>query len=157
MAVFEYSSRVPAPFGRVWEFHSTIDGLRRLTPGWANLRVEELRLPADATDEVLVEGSEIDLSVGPLPFGPRQHWTSVITERVEDESRAYFVDEMRDGPLAEWRHRHLFEAAGATTIVTDRIAYRTPLGQVADRAFHGALRLGFRYRHRETREIVGQA
>ncbi len=159
MAFLEKTTRVPAPLDDVWAFHSTADGLVRLTPSLANLQVEDIQRPEGATGNDLVEGSELRLSVGPLPFGPRQYWTSVITERVTPEAgdgEAFFVDEMRDGPMAEWRHKHLFAAAGDETVLTDRIDFQTPLGGIADRVVRQALRAGFAYRHRKTRETFGE-
>lgn len=154
MAQFQKTTRLSAPLDDVREFHSSIDGLVELTPGWANLRVEEVKLPAGAEGPELVEGSEIRLSVAPVPFAPRQSVTSVISERETGESRARFVDEMHDGPMAEWRHEHVFIADGDETVLTDRITYRTSYGGLADRLFRPALAVGFAYRHRTTRKIL---
>lgn len=162
MATFKRQTRVRAPLERVWEFHSTVDGLIHLTPRWANIRVEDLRLPEGAEGDVLVEGSEIDLSVKPFGVGPRQSWTSVITERREESigtgtGRAHFVDEMIGGPMAEWEHTHTFRAVGEETIVRDLVRYRTKLGGPLDRLGEVGMALAFRDRHRRTREILGQA
>lgn len=157
MAVFQRKTRVAAPLDRVWAFHSTIEGLERLTPSWADLRVEALRVPDDEAGDTLLAGSEIDLSIRPFPMGPRQTWTSIITERAEGEDEAYFVDEMRDGPMEEWRHTHSFTAVGDETILNDRVVFRTPYGKGADRAARFGMNLAFTFRHRRTREILGQA
>jgi ligand-binding SRPBCC domain-containing protein len=59
--------------------------------------------------------------------------TSVITSL--DRPR-YFVDEMKSGPFARWRHEHLFSAEGVGTMMLDRVEYALPLGllgRLADR------------------------
>lgn len=167
MGVFQRQTRIEAPLERVWAFHSTVDGLKELTPSMANLRVEDLRIPdRDVEDQlltdadgmaVLVAGTEMDLSVRPIPFGSRQRWTSVITEREAGESEAYFVDEMRDGPMPGWKHTHTFTAAGEETILNDRVVFRTPFGRPVDRIAALGMWLAFLDRHRKTREILGQA
>lgn len=157
MAVFQRTTRIDAPFRQVWDFHSTIDGLRRLTPMVVDLRVEDIRLPEDETGDILVEGTEIDLSLQPVPLAPRIHWTSVITEREEGEDEAFFTDEMQDGPMEAWRHTHSFTELGGQTVINDRVVFRTPYGNAIDTAAKVGMNAAFAYRHRRTREILGQA
>ncbi|WP_193308628.1 SRPBCC family protein [Halorubrum halophilum] len=159
MPTYRRTTRVPAPLDEVWAFHSTIDGLRELTPAWMNLQIPEVRGPDGAVDpETLVEGSRIEMSMQPFGVGPRQRWTSVITERVPDgerqpDGRAQFVDEMSGGPFRTWEHTHAFYADGEETLLVDTVAYRLPLGPLGDAAgpfakvgFEGM----FRDRHRRT-------
>ncbi|GAB3235026.1 hypothetical protein GCM10027586_15340 [Kineococcus gypseus] len=58
---------------------------------------------------------------------------------VELERPRRFVDRMEEGLFAEFRHEHSFEAEGPQmTIMTDRMAWRSPagpLGRVADALF----------------------
>jgi len=154
MATYEREVRVDAPLDDVWAFHSRVAGLEELTPPWAGLRIESVVGPDGAPDpDVLSVGSRIDMSVGP-PFlpGPRQSWTSVITEREERDGFAYFVDEMDGGPFASWRHTHLFYAESESrTLIRDRVAYELPFGAPAALGRPG-LDMMFRARHRRTRE-----
>ena len=156
MAVYERSTVVSAPLEDVWDFHSTIDGLLALTPGWMNMRVESTRGPGgDPDPEVLETGSEIDMAVRPLGVTPRQTWTSRIVERSHDGGSAYFRDEMRDGPFARWLHTHRFESVNGGTRVVDHVEYDLgrPLGPLSRIAWPG-LEAMFTYRHRRTKAHV---
>lgn len=159
MSTYERSVRVAAPLETVWDFHSRIGGLEALTPDWLDLRVESVRGPDGQPDlDVLAEGTEVRLSAAPLGVGPRQRWTSRITERERGDGVARFRDEMVDGPFPEWVHTHSFFADGEGTLVRDRVRYELPLGWLGRRL--GPLgRLGlapmFRFRHRRTRELLG--
>ena len=158
MQTFERDVRVDAPLAAVWEFHSTVDGLLALTPAWANLRVDGVDWPAGGSeDDVLVEGTRIHMSVRPLGVGPRQTWTSRITERVEDDGHAHFVDVMEDGPFPAWRHTHSFFADGDQTVLRDRVEYRAPLGGLGALGSPAVLWPMFAFRHRRTREVLGDA
>jgi len=157
MAVYERSTVVDAALEDVWDFHSTVDGLLALTPGWMRMRVEAIRGPdGDPDPEVLERGSEIDMSVRPLGVGPRQFWTSRIVDRERENGSAFFRDEMRDGPFRRWSHTHRFEAVGGGSRIIDHVEYELgrPLGGVP-----GLARIGlepmFAYRHRKTRAELG--
>lgn len=155
MAVFERNLRVRAPFDDVWAFHSTIDGLRSLTPNWLNIRIEKIEHPNNGRDaHVLTEGTRIHASVTPFGFGPRQSWVSVIEERAEFASTAHFVDSMDDGPFPEWEHTHSFYEAGDETLIRDRVEFRTTAGGVGNRFAVLGLAPMFYYRHRRTRDIL---
>lgn len=161
MAWYERSVRVRAPLEAVWAFHSRIAGLKSLTPGWLNLRVEAIDGPAGEPDpDILEAGTVIRLSMAPFGIGPRQHWTSRITSRERREGAARFRDEMVDGPFPEWVHTHLFFQDGHETIVQDRVRYRLPIDGLNRRLNRLAV-VGFeplfRYRHRRTKERLESA
>ncbi|WP_251328053.1 SRPBCC family protein [Haloplanus pelagicus] len=158
MASYHRRTRVDAPLDAVWDFHSRVSGLEALTPDWMNLRIESVRGPDGEPDpEILEPGARIDASVRPLGVGPRQRWTSAITERERDGATAFFVDEMTDGPFRHWEHTHRFFADGAETVVDDRVVYALPFGSLGD-AVAPLARVGFepmfRYRHRRTRDLL---
>ncbi|MFB6122318.1 MAG: SRPBCC family protein [Haloferacaceae archaeon] len=158
MAVYERRTRVSAPLDDVWDFHSRASGLEALTPDWMHMRVESVHGPdGDPGPPVLEAGSRICLSVQPFGVGPRQHWTSVITDRERADGTAYFRDEMAEGPFARWIHTHRFFADGDETVVSDRVEYRLPGGRFG-RALSPLARVGFepmfRHRHRQTRELL---
>ncbi|RLM63413.1 cyclase [Halorubrum sp. Atlit-8R] len=161
MPTYRRTTRVPAPIEDVWDFHSTVDGLRELTPDWMRLRVDGVAGPDGSPDpEVLVAGSEIEMSVRPFGAGPRQRWTSRIAEREPDgtaspERSARFVDVMEGGPFRRWEHTHAFYADGDETLLVDTVDYRLPLGPLGD-AVGPMAKVGFegmfRDRHRRTVE-----
>jgi ligand-binding SRPBCC domain-containing protein len=158
MAVYQRRTRVAASLDEVWDFHSRVSGLEALTPEWMNLRVESVVGPDGDPDPAILEtGSRIDASLRPFGVGPRQRWTSVITEREHDDGTAYFRDEMEGGPFRQWEHTHRFFADGAETVVDDRVVYELPLGPVSE-AVGSFARIGFepmfRYRHRRTRALL---
>ncbi len=157
MATYERSARVEAPFERVWDFHSRVEGLEALTPDFMGLRVERVTGPDGAPDpDVLEPGTEIHLSTG-LPVGPRQRWTSRIVDRERFEAAAYFRDEMLEGPFPDWLHTHVFYRDADTTVVRDVVRYGLPGGDVGRRLGPLAV-VGFepmfRYRHRRTKELL---
>lgn len=154
MPTYSRRTRVAAPLSRVWAFHSRIDGLETLTPGFMNLRVEAIRSPGEETaPEELDVGTEVRLSVRPFGVGPRQRWTSRVTDRVESDGSAWFRDEMVDGPFRRWVHTHQFFGDGDRTVVVDRVEYELPCGPVGE-ALGPVAVVGFeplfRERHRRT-------
>ncbi|MFT4921430.1 MAG: ligand-binding SRPBCC domain-containing protein [Haloarculaceae archaeon] len=158
MPTYERSVRVAAPFEDVWEFHSNERGLVALTPDWMNIEIESVRGPdGDPSPEVLEAGSVVESSVRPFGVGPRQAWVSEIVARNREAGAAYFRDTMGDGPFREWTHTHMFYADDGSTVVRDRVEYELPLGEVG-RVFGPLAVVGldpmFRYRHRQTRELL---
>ncbi len=145
-----------APLETVWEFHGRIEGLLELTPAFLGLRVEEMR---GDDDGILTVGTEVRLSMRPFGVGPRQAWTSEIVERRREEGRAVFRDEMVEGPFPRWEHTHEFVADGDVTLLRDRVGYRLPGGPVeplTSALARPGLALAFRYRHRQTRQLLGK-
>lgn len=60
-------------------------------------------------------------------FGIPFKMTSKITEY---ERPMRFVDEQVRGPFASWRHEHHFEKRDGSTLMTDVVDYRSPLGPI---------------------------
>lgn len=152
---FERSVHVDAPLSEVWAFHSTVDGLVALTPDWMHLHVDSIVGPDGEEDPgELITGTTLNLSVRPFGVGPRQSVTSKIVDRYRRDGEAQFVDEMVEGPFRTWEHTHLFRRDDGGTLLTDRIKYRLPMGEIGD-ALGVFATVGFdpmfRYRHRETR------
>jgi len=159
MQSFERETVVDAPLDRVWTFHSTVDGLRALTPDWVALRIEEIDRPDPGArnSDILTEGTEIHASVAPFWVLPRQHWVSVIESREEWDDSCVFVDTMDAGPLSGWEHTHRFVAVGDRTRIVDHVEYEPPSNPVARVLVNHGLEPMFAYRHRRTRDILGQA
>lgn len=158
MASYERTSHVDAPLETVWDFHSRISGLEALTPAWLGLQVEAVVGPdGESNPEVLEAGSEISMSMRPGGVGPRQYWTSRITDRERTDGVAYFRDEMIDGPFDRWVHVHSFYADGERTLLRDHVEYELPFGPVGD-ALEPFSPIGFegmfRARHEKTKELL---
>ncbi|NUB91713.1 cyclase [Haloterrigena sp. SYSU A558-1] len=132
MATYERRTTIDAPLADVWAFHSRVEGLEAVTPDWMHLRVEAVLGPDGERDpDVLETGTELALSIRPLGVGPRQHWTSLITDRERSDGSASFRDEMIRGPFDRWEHTHSFFADGERTVLRDRVAYELPGSDVA--------------------------
>lgn len=158
MPVFEYESKIRAPFQEVWAFSRRVSGLQAITPDWLRLRVESVDNPeSETTGDELAAGSRVHLSVKPFRVWPRQSWTSVILECKEGAGTATLKDEMVDGPFPRWIHTHRFLAECDATTVRDRVEYRLPGGPIGE-AISPFGRLGldpiFRYRHWKTRQLL---
>ncbi|MDG5817360.1 SRPBCC family protein [Natronococcus sp. A-GB7] len=156
MPTYERQTRIEAPLEDVWEFHSRVTGLEGVTPAWMGLTVESVVGPDGEPDPgVLEAGSEVTLSTRPFGVGPRQRWTSMITERERTDGTAYFRDEMVSGPFERWVHTHAFYGDGDETLIRDRVEYELPFGPLG-RAATPFSRIGFetmfRARHRLTKE-----
>jgi ligand-binding SRPBCC domain-containing protein len=157
MPTYTRRTRVPAPLEDVWAFHSRVEGLETLTPDFLNLEIEAVHGPeGEPNPEVLETGSKIQMSLQPFGVGSRQRWVSHITDREREDGRAWFRDEMVDGPFPHWVHTHTFFADGEETLVEDRVEYELPLGPLSE-AFGPLGVVGFepmfRDRHKRTREF----
>lgn len=162
MSTYERSVTVKAPFKDVWEFHSSIEGLDALTPGWVNLRAESVRGPDGEEDpDEMVVGTTATVSLRPFGVGPRQESTTRIVERERTDrdgrETGYFVDEMTGGLFENWRHTHRFEAVRGGTRITDHVNYRLAggaLGRLASPFAVVGFAPMFRYRHRRTKKLL---
>ena len=148
MYQFQQSQYLPLPPQAVWDFFADPANLPRLTPPHMKPRLR------DAPPEKMQAGLVVRLQVRPL-LGIPLPFTSEIT-LVEPPHR--FVDELRQGPFAQWRHEHLFEAEGPGTRLTDTVHYALPLGFLG-KLFHpwlvkGRIEKLFAYRHQATEQLL---
>ncbi len=153
--VFECETVFDAPLERVWELHTSGEGLRRLTPSIFDLRIEEVRGAGPA--DPLPDGAEIDVSTNPGGVGSRDTWTAVVEASECDGEAPVFRDRMRDGAFPEWVHTHRFETVfGDETLMRDRIEYRLPtvLGPLVGRFGAVGFVPVFSYRHRRAAGIL---
>lgn len=156
MSTYRRRSRIRAPLDEVWAFHSTIDGLEALTPGWMGLRVESVRGPDGESDpEELFEGTEITMASKPLGVAPETRWISRITDRREGEGYCMFRDDMLGGPFGLWIHTHEMYGDSGETVLIDTVEYELPsaVDQLNPLAVVGFEPM-FRYRHRKTKELL---
>jgi len=146
---FQKTLDLAAPVERLWAFHERPDAFALLQPPWE--RSEVLTMPSS-----LEVGARavVRVYLGPLPM-------IIEAEHVAYEPGRLFVDEMRRGPFASWRHEHRCEPTATGSRLTDAITYRLPLGRLGH-FFGGAavrrrLERLFDYRHKITRERVEAA
>ncbi len=144
---FVHRSVMAASVADVFAFHERADALPRLLPPWESFRNLQ---PAPS----LAVGSIARLEQ--RVWGPV--WVEIVSEHVEYEKDALFVDEMRKGPFRRFRHEHRFVADAAGCCLEDSIEYEPPLGLAgrwgAPALIEPRLRRMFEYRHRVTAAAV---
>ncbi|NWG15531.1 MAG: SRPBCC family protein [Chloroflexi bacterium] len=145
--VFERRSVIPTTVEHMWAFHEDKRALARLTPPplWVRRVRDEMR---SLTDGEL----EFQLWLGPLPV----RWVARHEPGPLDTS---FADRMLAGPLASWRHEHIFRAVPGGVELTDRVTYahKPGLAGLWTRLLFDGLPLKFLffYRHLRTRLALG--
>lgn len=159
MPTFQRTTVVDAALDDVWAFHSTIDGLRAVTPSWSGLSIDSVVGPDGVQGpETLEVGTSIEMRVRPLGILPGPGWTSEITRRDRDDDRARFRDVMIDGPFETWEHTHHFLAVEDRTVIYDRLEYGLPsFLEPLEPIMHVGFRILFAYRHARTRSLLGDS
>ena len=149
MRRFQKSSLIKTTLADMRRFHEGPRALAQLTPPPIHMRLHR--------DErrSLTEGEiEFTLWFGPLPV----RW---IARHESGPSPDSFADLQIKGPLAYWRHEHIFSQAAGGVLLTDRVtlAHRRGVAGLLTRfAFDGLpLRLLFAYRHWRTRRALQSA
>ncbi|MGM0398101.1 MAG: SRPBCC family protein [Halobacteriota archaeon] len=156
MPTFQRTTVVDAPLEAVWAFHSTIDGLRALTPPSSGLEIDSIVGPDGTRNpETLTVGTTIEMRVRPLGVLPGPGWTSEITLRERDDDRAVFRDTMDGGPFETWEHTHRFVSVDEQTLIYDDLefALAPSLALFTPFVYLGLAGL-FTYRHARTRSIL---
>ena len=144
--VFEQRSVIVTTMQRVLEFHQKRQALAVLTP--PPIFVQLIRDERTS----LTEGElEFVLWFGPFPL----RW---LAQHEAGPTETSFADRMMRGPLAEWRHEHIFQAVKAGVELTDRVtfAHKPGLaGMLTRLMFDGLpLKILFLYRHWRTKRAV---
>lgn len=153
MAVFEiqFEQKIPATRERVWDFVSSPDNLKIITPEYMNFEVLSSK-----RGEKMYPGMMIRYKVSPLP-GYRVSWCTEITHVSEGN---YFVDEQREGPYTIWHHQHHLREIDGGILMTDIIHYKLPLGFLGKLAntllVKKQLNMIFEYRFKKIEEIFGK-
>lgn len=150
MAEFHLRTRIPYPAERVFAWHERRGAFERLAPPWQGVRVIE-RAPGrgrDGEPSPIGEGARVTLRVPGPPWPTR--WQM---QHAEYEADRQFVDLMRGGPFAHWRHAHRFEPDGPDACwMDDHVEYRLPLAPVSHWVAESFVRRQlwsvFPYRHR---------
>jgi ligand-binding SRPBCC domain-containing protein len=110
---------VPATIEEVWDFISSPNNLKEITPDYMGFDITSENLP-----DKMYAGMIITYKVRPVAGIPMT-W---ITEITHVEEKRYFVDEQRVGPYALWHHQHIIEPHGNGVMMTDIVSYKPPLG-----------------------------
>ena len=110
---------IPASTSEVWNFISSPENLKKITPPEMGFDITTPHLP-----KKMYAGMIISYKVGVLP-GFKTNWVTEITQVRDGE---YFIDEQRVGPYRIWHHQHLLKAHDKGVIMTDLITYVPPMG-----------------------------
>ena len=110
---------IPASRIEVWDFISSPDNLKKITPPEMGFDITNKELSS-----IMYPGMIISYKVKPLP-GFKTNWVTEITQVREGE---YFVDEQRVGPYSIWHHQHILEDHSKGILMKDIITYLPPMG-----------------------------
>ena len=125
MPIFTKSVRVNSSLNDVWDFHSNIDGLKRLTPSWMNLKIESVVDSNGKKIKIgLPVGTTVLASIRPFKIGHPVVWNVQILERSKQQTSAFFRDDVSGKLFQKWTHTHSFSTSGTCTILTDQIDYK---------------------------------
>lgn len=116
---FEQKQKIPAAIDAVWDFISSPNNLKEITPGYLGFEVT-----GNSGNTKMYPGMIITYKVSPL-FGIKLNWMTEITH-VKDKE--YFVDEQRSGPYKLWHHQHKIEPIESGVLMTDIVTYQPPMG-----------------------------
>ncbi len=121
MAFYQFTAtqKIPATIEQVWDFISSPNNLKEITPAYMGFEITSPGLP-----EKMYPGMIISYKVSPL-MGIKMNW---VTEITQVEHHRYFVDEQRIGPYAMWHHQHKIEVLEGGVLMTDIVSYQPPLG-----------------------------
>lgn len=140
---FEKRSHINTTLEALQGFHEQPEALGKLTPPPIFMQVHR-----DDRTSITAGDLEFTLWFGPIPL--RWH-----VQHEAGPTPHSFADRMLSGPMAYWRHEHIFEDAAGGVVLMDRVtlAHKPGLrGLLTRLAFDGIpLRILFFYRHLRTR------
>lgn len=140
---FIKKSVINTTLDKMMQFHEAPDAFAKLTPPPIFVQVHR-------DDRTSIREGEIEFTLwfGPIPF----RWVACHEEGPTEWS---FADRMTKGPMAYWRHEHIFTEVEGGVELTDHItlAHQSGLQGIFTRLlFDGfPLRILFFYRHLRTR------
>lgn len=128
MAFYQFQKEqfMKASIEEIWEFISSPQNLKKITPQNMGFDIRTPNLP-----DKIYEGMIINYTVRPL-LGIPTNWVTEITH-IRDKS--YFVDEQRVGPYKLWHHQHIIIPAKNGVLMKDIVSYQPPfafLGRIAN-------------------------
>lgn len=110
---------IPASVEAVWDFISSPENLKTITPPDMGFEIVSQGLP-----EKIYPGMIITYKVSPL-LGIKLDWMTEITQVKPGE---FFIDEQRLGPYKMWHHQHMLKPVEGGVYMEDIITYIPPLG-----------------------------
>ena len=113
------TQKIPATLDQVWDFISSPDNLKKITP-----KHMEFNITSKMLSEKMYPGMIVSYKVSPV-LGIKITWVTEITQVKEKE---YFVDEQRVGPYSLWHHEHKIETIEGGVLMTDIVSYKPPFG-----------------------------
>ncbi len=116
---------VMAPIETVWQFFSSPENLKEITPPHLGFQVLSV-----SHGDKMYAGQIIEYTVKPL-LGIPLYW---MTEITHVEPMNYFIDEQRFGPYAFWHHQHHFKETNNGIEMTDIVHYKVPFWFIGDMA-----------------------
>ena len=148
---FHQTQKIPASIDQVWDFMSSPDNLKKITPPYMGFDVI-----SNSNSKIMYPGMIITYIVRPILNIPT-HWVTEITHVKEGE---FFVDEQRMGPYTLWHHQHKIEPIDGGVLMTDIVTYIPPfgfIGAIANKLFiRKKLKEIFEFRTQAVDKIFGK-
>jgi len=116
---FQKKLKISSNIDDVWEFISSPNNLKKITPEYMGFDIISNNLP-----ERMYAGMIISYKVK-LFLGIKTTWVTEIKQVIE---KKYFVDEQRVGPYSLWHHQHIIEPLEDGVLMTDIVSYKPPFG-----------------------------
>jgi len=145
-SVYEKRTVMKTTMAKMLAFHEDPAAMPKLTPPPMIVRVKR-------DDRTALTEGELDFTLwfGPVPI----RWLARHEPGPTDTS---FADRMIEGPMAYWRHEHIFEETPDGIALIDRVTLAHKpgwQGLLTRLMFDGVpLRILFFYRHMRTRQAV---
>tara|TARA_B110000438_G_scaffold298514_1_gene346913 strand:- start:1368 stop:2765 length:1398 start_codon:yes stop_codon:yes gene_type:complete len=141
----KFQSRVTVSPADLFKWHTMRGAFNRLTPPWQDVTLQL------APDEI-IDGTQavLEFKLGPI----RRPW---VAEHFDVKVGEGFSDSALHGPFPKWEHVHTFLKTEEpnTSVLSDEITYRLPLGWLGAALGRGFARKElerlFWYRHEVTR------
>lgn len=152
MGFYQFTSeqKVNAGIDEVWNFISSPQNLKKITPEYMGFDITTNYIP-----EKMYPGMIISYRVKPL-LGIKTTWVTEITT-VRDKE--YFIDEQRVGPYTMWHHEHFLKRTDNGVIMRDIVSYKPPFGLLGSIANYLIIRKKlveiFDYRQKSIDRIFG--
>jgi ligand-binding SRPBCC domain-containing protein len=147
MKHFKKSIEIKCSVERAFDFHKDTNNLKLITPPGISVKILSIELPLKLGNEIVLNVTQFGLI--------RNKWHIKLTEFVENK---LITDTQIKGPFAVWKHKHIFEDKGETTLMTDEIEFKLPFGILGDIAYSvfvaRLIRNQFEYRQKVTKKIL---
>jgi ligand-binding SRPBCC domain-containing protein len=140
---YEKRTTIATSLERITAFHQSLDTMPLLAPPPIFIRIQR-------DDRISLTEGELDFTLwfGPIPI----RW---LARHQPGPTEYAFTDLMVKGPMAYWRHDHIFEEVPDGVVLIDRVHYAHKFGitgMFTHLMFDGLpLRALFFYRHLRTR------